>query len=186
MIPAFTHSGVLPPFVGEAHAHAGRSPYPTTMQELVARFGTTPQRRRILRGLSAYRRELRRLGFIEGFQWVDGSFIEDVETLRQRPPGDIDVVTFVRASRLNEPLSVIMDTNADLFDPALAKETFCCDAYIVDLDRPAPYLVQQAAYWSSLFAHQRSTLLWKGILRIDLADDDEVAGLEEVNDGSQA
>jgi hypothetical protein len=34
------------------------------------------------------------VGIVEGFQWIDGSFIEDAEKSRGRPPADIDIITF--------------------------------------------------------------------------------------------
>lgn len=83
MIPAFGPSGVLPPFIdADATARPGASPYLTTMTEIVRRFGTSAERLAILRGLLDYRAELLRVGIVRGFQWIDGSFVEDCQTIR--------------------------------------------------------------------------------------------------------
>jgi hypothetical protein len=64
------------------------------MSEVVLRYGVTAERAAILTGLLDYRAALRNVGIMDGFQWLDGSFVEDVEAIRSRPPSDIDVVTF--------------------------------------------------------------------------------------------
>ncbi|WP_346950443.1 hypothetical protein [Dyella sp.] len=45
MIPSFNHSGVLPPFVGEAHSTDGRSPYATDLATISRQFVTSDERR---------------------------------------------------------------------------------------------------------------------------------------------
>jgi hypothetical protein len=94
VIPAFNHSHALPPFEGERMTSAHSSPYVITSSELVRRFSFSAPRCLILDGLIRYRAELRALGFVGGFQWLDGSFVEDIEGREARPPHDIDVVTF--------------------------------------------------------------------------------------------
>lgn len=95
-IPAWNAQGVLPP-VGVADPTSTiRSPYVVPLIEVVHRFGTTVERRTILGGLMRYRAALHAIGLVQGFQWLDGSFLEDVEGLESRPPNDIDVVTFFR------------------------------------------------------------------------------------------
>lgn len=95
MIPAFNHSHVLPPFIGESPAVSSElSPYVVSMLELAQRFAHLPGRTRLVQGLLDYRAALAALGFVRGFQWLDGSFAEDVEAHQQRPPNDIDIVTF--------------------------------------------------------------------------------------------
>ena len=44
-------------------------------------------------GFLDFRALLHSLGINTGFQWLDGSFMENVELLEQRAPKDIDVVT---------------------------------------------------------------------------------------------
>src|SRR5690606_3212200 len=88
-------TGVLPPVNPDNPTGPDRSPYQVSLVDLVLRFGTSPKRREILDGLLRFREQLHNLGLVTGFQWLDGSFLEEVELLEQRPPHDIDVVTFV-------------------------------------------------------------------------------------------
>jgi hypothetical protein len=94
VIPAYNHSHVLPPFVGvDPTVRQGVSPYETTLSDLVDRFSTSPERAAILWGLLDYRAILNPLGIVSGYQWLSGSFTENIEALQARPPGDVDVVT---------------------------------------------------------------------------------------------
>jgi hypothetical protein len=67
------------------------------MLEVAQRFAGLPGRRHLVEGLLRYRADLAKLGFVRGFQWLDGSFAEDVEANEQRTPNDIDVVTFAHS-----------------------------------------------------------------------------------------
>lgn len=69
------------------------SPYPCTTLDLCQRLGTTPERRAILGKFLDFRERLHGEGLTNGFQWLDGSFLEDVETRENRPPKDLDLVT---------------------------------------------------------------------------------------------
>ena len=93
-IPAFDGRGLLPPFLGADATTPARSPYRATMTELVATFGTSPPRCNLLFGLIKYRELLASLGYIDGEQFVNGSFVENVETREERDPGDIGVSAF--------------------------------------------------------------------------------------------
>ncbi|CDH22362.1 DUF6932 family protein [Xenorhabdus bovienii] len=186
MIPKFTTSGVLPPFVGESPADKAQcSPYKVKMSELVSRFATSRERVVILDGLLEFRRQYRELGFLEGFQWIDGSFVEDCESVnnRGRAPQDADLVTFVYRplnSEKNEFISIdemsqIVMNNMNVFVPKRAKATYQCDAYHVDLCQPPHLLVGVTTYWYGLFSHSRVDSLWKGILEINIVSDDDYA-----------
>jgi hypothetical protein len=174
MIPAFNVSGVLPPYVGNSPTvEAAMSPYRTTMSALVRRFATSAERIEILLGLIEYRAALRALGFVDGFQWVDGSFVEQVETMRNRPPADVDVVTFARRPALaDEDWHKLVQANVSLFDLAQVKARYKCDAYFVDLGKSPVTIVNDTRYWFGLFSHQRDTALWKGMLAVPLDSDD--------------
>lgn len=180
MIPPFTLSGVLPPFdpsLGPTHK-AGVSPYPTDTSELVATFATSPTRISILEDLISYRQDLRSLGITQGFQWIDGSFVEDVETTRGRPPKDLDLVTFAyRPASVSSEASwrTFVTTNGQKLQgvgrPLL-------HAFYFDLHLPPHYLVNIVSYWFGLFSHQRTTFLWKGMLLLDLSTSDSLAAAE--------
>lgn len=177
-IPTNTISGVLPPFRGDSSQdRAGTSPYEAKMSDLVLRFATSPQRIDILNGLLQYRKALAAIGITQGFQWIDGSFVEDVETIRGRPPGDIDIVTFARRPT-NDPdeLEQLLASNPELFDPNEAKAVYKCDAYFVDLANEPSLIVDDTAYWFGLFSHQRgAAATWKGMIKINLSSDDDDA-----------
>ncbi len=168
-IPPYTGSGVLPPYVGADPAQlAGVSPYETTLSELVVRFGTSQERKEILRGYLAHRQALMRFG-INGVQWLDGSFVENIEMTQGRSPNDIDVVTFfVRPPNLRDPVAwaAFLAANEGIFKPPLAKAQFRTDPYYVDVSFGPLHVIEQASYWSGLFSHQRVTSLWKGLVKV--------------------
>ncbi len=113
----------------------------------------------------------------DGFQWIDGSFVEDVETSQKRPPADIDIVTF--APLPSFPDSAARQTwikqNLALFDTTQTKDAYQCDAYFVDLGKRPDLLVDDSRYWFGLFSHQRGTSLWKGMIQIPMVLDDDSA-----------
>lgn len=176
-IPAFNVSGVLPPFVGDTPVvPAAMSPYPTTMSALVRRFATSKERLEILVGLLNYRTALRSIGIVDGFQWIDGSFVEHAEQTRNRPPADVDIVTFaIRPTGDPAAWRTLVADNPALFAPPRSKQTYRCDAYFVDLGRNPALIVNDTRYWFGLFSHQRNTSLWKGMLAVDLVSDDDEA-----------
>ena len=103
-IPAWTAEGVLPLIHSLQPMAAARSPYVVSLTDYVLRFGDTAERNRVLNGFLRYRAALHNAGVVEGFQWLDGSFLEHIEMTEGRPPNDIDVVTFYRL-----PVGVLMD-----------------------------------------------------------------------------
>lgn len=178
MIPAFNHSHVLPPFVGDSPTQqANASPYVTTVAELSHRLGFTDERRQILRGLLAYRAALRGLGFVRGVQWIDGSFVEHVEKHQSRAPRDIDVITFAHTPVGLSPAQILAMTeqHPDVFVPAETRLRYSCDAYLVRLDGNPEKLLVRAAYYHGLFSHRRSDNVWKGLLTLPLQSDDAEA-----------
>ncbi|HET7163119.1 MAG TPA: hypothetical protein VFI32_10670, partial [Rhodanobacteraceae bacterium] len=124
MIPAFNQSGVLPPFLtGSTPADPfAVSPYETTMLHLVQRYGISFPRRKQLSGLLKMRHQLRQIGVAEAFQWIDGSFCEDIEATEDRDPGDIDVVTFGTLPPRFASVQAALDAHPELFSPAQSKQ----------------------------------------------------------------
>ena len=178
MIPAHNHSDVLPPFTGvDPTIPTEVSPYDTTVCDLIDRFATSPERREILKGYLDYRALFAPLGFVDGYQWINGSFVENIESREGRPPNDIDVVTLAHrpiSIRDTASWSQFFADNLAFFDPNHLKQTYKCDAYYIDLDL-APYqIVINVSYWHGLFSHRRDGL-WKGMLRVPLRDDDVAA-----------
>lgn len=172
MIPAFESSGLLPPFVSNDPTQPQNlSPYNSDTSELAARFCATPQRGKLLEGLLNYRQRLLSLGFVQGFQWLDGSFTEDIEAIEGRAPRDVDVVTFCyRPTSVPDQAAwmTFVSSNAAVFTPSEMKRQYCCDAYHVDLSVPAHWAVEQTRYFNGLFSHRRLSRVWKGMVRIEL------------------
>jgi len=182
MIPALNQSGVLPPFIPELGPTdpAGMAPYRASITEFVQRYAHSEKRKAILKGLLTYRAKLRALGITDGFQWLDGSFVENVESNRGRSPNDIDLVTFAdrpQDTRDQDNWRSLVYENKDLFLPELSKEAYLCDAYFVDLNTPPLHIVNTTKYWFGLFSHQRESLLWKGMIEIPLICNDDEAQL---------
>lgn len=174
-IPSWTASGVLPPINPAAPTSVDRSPYEVSLTDLILHYNTSSDRQAILTGLLDFRQALHAIGLVQGFQWLDGSFLENVEATEKRAPRDIDVVTFYHMP-VGQTQAGLLLQNKPLFTPRDTKVTFHVDAYFVQLDASAPgTLVSSAAYWYSMWSHRRSGD-WKGYLRIDLSPtDDQVA-----------
>jgi hypothetical protein len=173
-IPSFTIDGVLPPYVGPngpGGAAEDMSPYVATAFEVVTTLASSPERRDILRGWLNHRADLRAIGFERGFQWLDGSFVED------KQPRDLDVVSFLyRPQIIQTPqqLLMVMRANGALFVRNLVKAQYRLDAFPIDLDGSPEALVSSARYFLGLFSHRRGDDLWKGMLQVrmeDAADD---------------
>lgn len=170
-IPDLTISGVLPPYIGSPILAAQMSPYDTTLVRIVQKFGKSPARIAILRGLLAYREQLSSIGMVTGYQWLSGSFMDDIEALEVRDPRDIDMVTIcyrpASCGKDDSAWTVFFNSNLHLFDPKKTKDAFSCDSYFIDLDMDGFSVVDQARYWFGLFSHSRVGL-WKGMLRVPL------------------
>lgn len=190
-IPHFADHGALPPFTaGDPISPETRSPYRATMQELVDRFCTSANRAKLLKGLNAYRKHLFSGGFLSGYQWVDGSFVENVEKTRGRSPSDIDVVTL-----FNRPLKYQVNGDkwnddyeasvfGSYFDTQKMKPAFQCDTYSIDLDAGARALIRNSTYWFGLFSDMRGAGGKKGIVEIPLAVDPmEFAAIDQLLGG---
>src|SRR5690625_136501 len=76
-----------------------KAPYELTIAQVAELLGASAARRTLLHGLLRFRGELADAGISTGFQWINGSFTENVEASRGRPPRDIDVVTFFELPR---------------------------------------------------------------------------------------
>ena len=191
--PVLTHAdvGAVPPHRGDHYlpdflgspgnpgdATQCRSPFVVTTLELARAYGKTKPRREILKGLIAYRARLRALG-IAGVQWLNGSFVGDVEQRENRDPGDIDVVTYFSPQR---PPADLLQADPDIFSTPKIKQAFSVDGYYVTLQNPWA-LLQQASYWHGMWSRSKlgSIPSMKGFLALNLdaaaADDDAAKDL---------
>lgn len=177
-IPSWTAMGILPPLDAARPTSVERSPYFVSLPEVVLRFKTSPERRAILAGLLRYRSALHAVGLTRGFQWLDGSFLENVEMLENRAPNDLDLVTFFHLPEGVAQLE-IQARHPGLFpltreQRAAFKNDYNIDAYLVDLATPANRLIETSTYWYSVWSHRRDAR-WKGFLAIDLAPEEDGA-----------
>jgi len=165
-IPNFDHNLVLPPHVGNPAMLADVSPYKCTSLELCHKFATSAKRIEILKGYLLFRENLITLGLSNGFQWLDGSFLEDVETRENRPPNDLDIVTIYWGYDKSFQLNLI--TNFPEFaDSQLSKQNFRLDHYPFNASVSPEFTVNYSRYWIQLFSHNRDAV-WKGMLQIAL------------------
>ena len=109
------------------------------------------------------------------------------EAQQERPPNDIDLVTFAYApvGLSSADVVQVLAANADLFIASKARDKYGCDAYVVPLGKSPENLVKRTAYYFSLFSHRRGDHVWKGLLQIPLESDDAQARelLDNVNSG---
>ncbi|MBK8159689.1 MAG: hypothetical protein IPK59_13285 [Rhodospirillaceae bacterium] len=163
------------------------------MIEFADAFGTTPHRRSLIRNLVQYRTLLATDGYLHGIQFVDGSFVENVETNRGRPPGDIDVLSLLEAPAKYHPSNADWDSNwqntgeafwkSEVVNRPVNKARFLLDTYaMIVTEMPLEGFLDNVIYWYSLFSHQRDTFAWKGFVRIALNTDEDAEVLERLRD----
>jgi len=171
VIPTFDGRGLLPAFRGGDPTTADRSPYSATMAEVVARFGNSQRRRELLVNLLDYRALLATDGYVSGLQFIDGSFTENVETIRGRAPDDIDVFSFLSApSKYHKDPNLWAQQGFHFWQQNVAdrdanKSRFSLDTYAALIEELGiGGVIEKSIYWYSLFAHQRDTFAWKGFV----------------------
>jgi hypothetical protein len=172
VIPSWNSQGVLPPVDPSDSVSRYRSPYTVSLDDFVLRFSTSLERLNILNGLLSFRSALHGSGLIRGFQWLNGSFLENIELLESRHPRDIDVVTFYYTPA-DQTQETLLKGHPQLFNHDDNKSNYHVDAYFIDLNGGIPeYLIFNSAYWYSIWSHRRNAL-WKGYLQIDLSQTDD-------------
>ncbi|ANK84173.1 MULTISPECIES: DUF6932 family protein [unclassified Rhizobium] len=185
-IPDFDARGLIPPVDMQNPAGPERSPYFATTVELVHRFGTTPHRRALIRNLITYRQLLAQDGYDTGVQFIDGSFVENVELIGNREPGDIDVFSLVRVPEKYLADFTLWENHGaaywmnEIINRALNKGRFSLDTFAIIVDDQVPIFdaMGDIMYWYGLFSHQRETLHWKGFVALDVNAADDAAALE--------
>lgn len=172
-LPSYTTNGILPPIAGVDPTDLERSPYIVTMTEMVTTFGTTPHRRQLLRNLISYRQLILDGGYTLGLQFLDGSFVENVEAHSGREPKDIDVFSLLHVPHqyAQDPASWSADCFAywatEIQNLPLNKARFKLDTYASLVEEfQLVDLLKYVMYWYSLFSHQRDTFAWKGFVAV--------------------
>ena len=158
------------------------SPYTVTASDVVTTLGITDERKQILRGWLSHRGALRGIGFVRGFQWLDGSFVED------KKPRDLDVLTFLyRPQGIQDinGLTQLLIANLNLFDRTQVKATYHLDFFPIDLNGCTETIVDLTRYYLGLFSHRRGDDLWKGMLQVRLEDiNDDISALAALGPNS--
>lgn len=165
-IPAFNFDYVVPPHVGNPTQPAHLSPYPCNTLDLCERFATNAERAKILKGFLAFRKRLHTEGLNQGFQWLDGSFLKDVETRDGRTPNDLDTVTVYWGYDLLFQTQ-LANSFPEFVSSKLAKVNFSVDHYPFDASASPALVIGYTRYWIQLFSHNRLGV-WKGMLQIEL------------------
>jgi hypothetical protein len=174
-IPNFDHNNVLPPHLGDPTVYGDLSPYHCTTLELCQKFSTSNDRIKILQNFILFREKMCSLGIVSGFQWLDGSFLENIEVIEGRSPRDLDVVTFYSGLSTEEEEN-LEECFPEFIYCELSKKKYLIDHYSVDYNYKPEATVEQTRYWIQLFTHNRLGV-WKGILKISLntPEDDQLA-----------
>jgi hypothetical protein len=174
--------GFIPPIGSSGSTSHDRSPYIITLRDLVEDFGYTPTRQRLLSGFLSYRARLHQMGLTTGFQWINGSFLENVEENDSRGPEDIDVVTFFHLpSGYTE--ETLLDADQPVFNRNYIKSKYEVDAHYVQLNAEhMGYVIESSTYWYSLWSHTRDGQ-WKGYLQVDLANVEDETARTEIGKG---
>ena len=171
-IPPFDHNNVLPPHKGNPTSRTDISPYECSIMEFCKRFSTSQHRVGLLKGLVLFRLEMIKYGINNGFQWIDGSFSENIEKSEGRDPNDIDIVTFVNGYE-KEQVTEILNNFIEFVDPTLSKVKYKLDHYSVDFAYGPLTTVELTKYWVQLFSHNRLGV-WKGMIRLELNINEEL------------
>ena len=185
VIPDWTSKAVIPMVrpvrLGEQALPENRSPFEATMTHVVERFAFTPHRAGLILNLIEYRNALYGTGITDGFQWINGSFLEHVET-RSRPgkapePDDIDIVTFYRP-----PAQLTFDI-IDLFRPSATRQRFNIDGYGIPLGGQfTAEEVEAVAYWYGMWSLRIDDYEPKGFVQVYLDPQNDPDALRLLNE----
>lgn len=168
-LPPHRADGYLPDFLAGPAAE-GRSPFLVTAIHLVEIYGQTAKRREFLVGFFGYRDRLRRAGLV-GVQWLNGSFVGDVERRENRDPGDIDVVTWYSSQRNQLELRT---ADPSLWNRDAIKAQHFVDAFPICANQPPYLLLTMACYWHGMWSRSKKDSIptMKGYVALELSDSD--------------
>lgn len=173
--------GLIPPILPNVRpVSPQRSPYIMPIDIFVQCFSFTPTRCNLLIGLLNYRELLYNAGISNGFQWINGSFVERTEERQKRDPNDIDCVTFFYPPDTKSQKEFV-DSNQLLFDHDIIKDTYFIDSYYVALPTCTDkQLIEETCYWYSLWSHNKD-YVWKGFIEIPLNESADHSAKEIVD-----
>lgn len=176
--------GVIPPIaIGEEGHSPKRSPYPISIIEFIHNFAFSTERIEILFGFLEYREAIYSSGIETGFQWVNGSFVENVESIADRAPNDIDAVTFSNFYHTIPDYPDWAQRNIHLFNNPIVKNQYKVDSYWVDMDLGFNETsIRKCTYWYSMWSHQRDTDMWKGFFVIPLSPSEDKEAMKYLSE----
>lgn len=169
MIPEFEESGILPPYIGETgdeRIKGHLSPYKCDTLELCIRFGTSKERVEILKKLILFRNKMNDENIQYGFQWLYGSFSENIEVTQNRSPEDLDLMTFYRGFTIEE-LEGLKKSFPDFFSYKKSKKKYALDHTSFFIGVSPEFTIDILSNSMQLCTHTRSGI-WKGIVRIEI------------------
>lgn len=173
-IPPFGPTGLLPAqWPGRTTTKAGRdtSPYVCHPMHLVHRYGFSEERRVLLRKFFEWRAAIYAMGIRRGANLIGGSFVDDCEAMRGRPPADIDVLT-VYGDALGLDSTPLLRLNDELHDGA-GKARFGVDAKLIALGyQPPLFAFTWAMNFTQLLSRDRSGMQ-RGLLLISFMPEQE-------------
>lgn len=174
-MPAIWDSrGLIPPISPDSPAGPIRSPYLMTIEEFVRTFGFSLERCELLTGLLAYRKMVYGAGIVDGFQWLNGSFVTCTEMRQKRPPNDIDCVTFFKIPG-GYSQKEFVEQHLALFDNLAIKQQYKVDSYWVGIESGQEVdLIRSVCYWYGLWSHN-TDYVWKGFIEVPLNPVDDEA-----------
>lgn len=151
-----------------------RSPYKFSLLDFYKTFSSTKERKELVKGLALYRQKLYRLNLKNGIQWIDGSFVENIEKIQNRPPNDIDVFTFLfeNEQTIN---NIKIGYSMEFYNLVgiEAKNNFGIDGYIFPCSEVSlEELIFTTCYWYGMWSHTREHD-WKGFIQINLDCEDD-------------
>ena len=167
-LPEWNSSGFIPPIHPSVNGFdLNRSPYSVRISDFVEEYATSNIRIDILNGLLDYRKALRDANIAQGFQWIDGSFSENIELIEGRSPRDIDVLTYIRLSE-GDTDDKLFSRAPIIFDKKQVKKLWKVDGYLHPLGDEVDYnSIKMISYWYSMWSHRRNND-WKGFVQISL------------------
>ena len=158
-----------------------RSPFEATMTHVVERFAYTTERVNLIQNLMDYRNTLYAAGITDGLQWINGSFVEHVETRprsgKAPTPDDIDVVTFYHPPSQETP------ETQDLFRPSATRQRFNIDGYGIPLGGEfTDDEVEFVAYWFGMWSLRKDDHEPKGFVKVYLNPQNDLEALRALNE----
>ena len=174
-------SGLLPAFHPADFTGSTRSPYFATLDDLLSIFGGTNARLTPFSSFLDYRQRLHQVDVIQGYQWLAGSLVEDIESRQSRASGDLDLVTYYRVPDSTDEAS-LFNQYADIFPPDAVRRRRSIYAYFVPRNAMEPPLIERYHdYWHDLWSHTGRGEP-KGFVYLDLSPSNDSTLQSQVND----